>query len=299
VISFRTGPGRSEFSFMGVGEDDPFGQSHLNDSVWEDQAAQDAWAEMWRYTAERYRDNDTVVGYDLMVEPNANAIFFDMYWPPDFYPAYQDTLYDWNRFYPNLVDAIREVDSDTPILVGAMSWSQVDWLPYLEPTDDPRTVYTFHQYTPHDYTHQYLDGQGDLPVAYPGELDLDWDGAPDSFDRDWLEGLLSPVSEFQTTHGMPVAVNEYGVMRFEPGAAEYLSDLMGLLEGLGVNHALWAWTSEQVLRYGDMQEFEYRLGPDMGNLTEEVPNELLEVIVDNWSQNTIRPSGVTFIRADQ
>ena len=299
VISFRTGPGRSEFSFMGVGEDDPFGQSHLNDSVWEDQAAQDAWAEMWRHTAERYRNNDTVVGYDLMVEPNANAIFFDMYWPPDFYPAYQGTLYDWNRFYPNLVDAIREVDSDTPILVGAMSWSQVDWLPYLDPTDDPRTVYTFHQYTPHDYTHQYLDGQGDLPVAYPGELDLDWDGAPDSFDRDWLEGLLSPVSEFQTTHGMPVAVNEYGVMRFEPGAAEYLSDLMGLLEGLGVNHALWAWTSEQVLRYGDMQEFEYRLGPDMGNLTEEVPNELLEVIVDNWSQNTIRPSGVTFIRADQ
>ncbi len=299
VISFRTGPGRSEFSFMGVGEDDPFGQSHLNDSVWENQAAQDAWAEMWRYAAERYRDNDTVVGYDLMVEPNANAIFFDMYWPPDFYPAYEGTLYDWNRFYPNLVDAIRETDPDTPILVGAMSWSQVDWLPYLEPTDDPRTVYTFHQYTPHDYTHQYLDEQGDLPVAYPGELDFDWDGAPDSFDQDWLEGLLSPVSEFQTDHGMPAAVNEYGVMRFEPGAAEYLSDLMGLLEELGVNHALWAWTSEQVLRYGDMQEFEYRLGPDMGNLTEEVPNELLDVIVNNWSQNTIRPSEVKFIHADQ
>ena len=299
VISFRTGPGRSEFSFMGVGEDDPFGQSHLNDTVWEDQEAQDAWAEMWKYTAERYRDNDTVVGYDLMVEPNANAIFFDMYWPPDFYPAYEGTLYDWNRFYPNLVDAIREVDSDTPILVGAMSWSQVDWLPYLEPTDDPRTVYTFHQYAPQDYTHQPPDEQGELPIAYPGELDLDWDGTPDSFDRDWLEGLLSPVSEFQTTHGLPVAVNEYGVMRFEPGAAEYLSDLTGLLEDLGVNHALWAWLPDQVMRYGTMQEFEYRLGPDMGNLTEEVPSELLEVIVSNWSQNTIRPSEVTFFRADQ
>src|SRR5574341_1790109 len=297
VISFRTGPGRSEFSFMGVGDDDPFGQSHLNDTVWEDQAAQDAWADMWKYTADRYRDNGIVVGYDLMVEPNANAIFFDMYWPPDFYPAYANTLYDWNQFYPHIVKAIREVDPDTPILVGAMSWSQVDWLPYLEPTDDPRTVYTFHQYAPQDYTHQHPDEQGDLPITYPGKLDLNWDGQIDSLDRDWLESLLSPVTEFRSTHGRPVAVNEYGVMRFEPGAAEYLNDLMALLEGLGLNHALWAWTSAHVLRYGAMQEFEYRLGPDMDNLTEEVPSELIEVIVSNWELNRLRPSQVTFVSA--
>ncbi len=299
VISFRTGPGRSEFSFMGVSDDDPFGQSHLNDTVWEDQAAQDAWADMWKYTADRYRDHRVVVGYDLMVEPNANAIFFDMYWPPDFYPTYANTLYDWNQFYPRIVAAIRQVDPGTPILVGAMSWSQVDWLPYLKPTDDPRTVCTFHQYAPHEYTHQSPDEQGNLPVTYPGKLDLDWDGEPDSLNRDWLTSLLSPVSEFRSTYGVPVAVNEYGVMRFEPGAAEYLRDLMELLEGLGVNHALWAWTPAYLLRYGDMQEFEYRLGPDMDNLTEPVPNELLEVIVSNWKRNTVRPSQVTFVDADR
>jgi hypothetical protein len=125
------------------------------------------------------------------------------------------------------------------------------------------------------------DEQGDLPVTYPGKLDLDWDGETDSLDRDWLESLLAPVTEFQSTHGKPVAVNEYGVMRFEPGAAEYLNDLMELFEGLGINHALWAWTSARVLRYGDVQEFEYRLGPDTANLTEEVPSELLEVIASN------------------
>ncbi|MBN1933407.1 MAG: cellulase family glycosylhydrolase [Anaerolineae bacterium] len=299
VISFRTGPGRSEFSFMGVSDDDPFGQSHLDDTVWEDQAAQDAWVDMWKYTADRYRENGTVVGYDLMVEPNANAIFFDIYWPPDFYPAYANTLYDWNRFYPHIIEAIRQVDPDTPILAGAMSWSQVDWLPYLKPTGDPRTVYTFHQYAPHDYTHQYPNEQGHLPITYPGKLDLDWDGEMDDLDRDWLTGLLSPVSEFQSTHGLPVAVNEYGVMRFEPGAAAYLSDLIELLEELGINHALWAWTPAYLLRYGDMQEFEYRLGPDMDNLTEPVPNELLDVIVDNWKQNTIRPSQVVFVDTGQ
>jgi hypothetical protein len=299
VISFRTGPGRSEFSFMGVGEDDPFGQSHLNDSVWEDQAAQDAWAEMWQYTANRYKDNDVVVGYDLMVEPNANAIFFDMYTPSDFYPTYENTLYDWNQFYPHIVDSIREVDSDTPILAGAMSWSMVDWLPYLKPIGDPRTVYTFHQYAPQDYTHQYPDEQGNLVNTYPGEMDLDWDGTMDSLDRDWLAGLLSAVDEFRSAHDAPVAVNEYGLMRFEPGAAEYMSDLMGLFEGLGINHAFWSWTPAETMRYGIMQEFEFRLGPDMNNLTEQVPSDLMDVIVSNWEQNTLRPSRVMFTGADE
>jgi len=35
VISFRTGPGRSEFTFFGVTPDDSFGMSHLNEAVWD------------------------------------------------------------------------------------------------------------------------------------------------------------------------------------------------------------------------------------------------------------------------
>jgi len=72
AISFRTGPGRSEFTFFWGEEGDWFDESYFNDAVWQEQAAQDGWAAMWRYTAERYRGNPIVVGYDLMVEPNAN-----------------------------------------------------------------------------------------------------------------------------------------------------------------------------------------------------------------------------------
>lgn len=295
VISFRTGPGRSELTFWGVGEDDEMGQSLLNDSVWEDQAAQDSWAEMWRVTAERYRDNPVVVGYDLMVEPNANGVFFDVWSPEEFYPAYADTTYDWNRFYPPIVEAIRAVDQDTPLLVGGMSFSAVDWLPYLEPTGDPRTVYTFHQYQPMDYTHQEPDEAGSLPNTYPGEMDLNWDGEPDTLNRDWLESLLLPVDEFQDRYDLPVAVNEYGVVRFEPGAADYIDDLTGLFEARGLNYAVWAWSSSQALRYGQQQEFEYRLGPDIDNLTEEVPSDLLNVILGYWELNTLRPSQVRFV----
>jgi len=80
VITFRTGPGRSEFwAFWGKDdESDPddgwFSPRRYNNRVWGDPAAQAAWAEMWRYTATRYRTNPIVVGYDLMCEPNANEV---------------------------------------------------------------------------------------------------------------------------------------------------------------------------------------------------------------------------------
>ena len=62
VISFRTGPGRSEFTFFWDEVGDWFDESYLNDSIWQDRAAQDAWVAMGRDTAERYRDHPIVVG---------------------------------------------------------------------------------------------------------------------------------------------------------------------------------------------------------------------------------------------
>lgn len=297
VISFRTGPGRSEFTFFIDEVGSWFDESYLNDSVWEDEEAKAAWAEMWQYTAERYKDNPIVVGYDLMVEPNANEVFMDTWDPVEFDASYRGTVYDWNTFYPDIVTAIRQADIDTPVLVGAMSYSAVDWLPSLEPIDDPYTVYVIHQYAPVDYTHQYPDDQGHLPNTYPGEIDTDWDGQPESFDRAWLEDLLSVVNEYKAQYGVPVAANEYGVLRYEPGAAEYMNDLMDLFEARAMNYALWAWTPAWNLQHGEEEPFEFRLGPEIDNRALDVPSELRDVILSYWARNTLRPSGVRFVPA--
>lgn len=285
VISFRTGPGRSEYGLC-CDEDDPMFQGYFNDSVWEDLSAQDAWTEMWKFTAQRYRNNPIVVGYKLMVEPNASGIYFDIWEPDDFYDNYAGTSYDWNQFYPRIVDAIREVDADTPILVNAEGYSGVDWLPYLEVVDDPRIVYIAHQYEPQeDYTHQDPNGQN----SYPGRFDLDWDGSPDDFDRDWLEDFLSPISEFSASHGVPVAVDEYGVNRWVPGADAYMDDIMDLFEEMGVNHSFWEWSTSWPDFEEDVHDMNYLFGPDPHNLT-FTDNDLLDAITRHWSQNTVRPS---------
>ena len=292
VISFRTGPGRSDFTFYRDGAGDWFDPDLLVESVWTDAAAQDAWVDMWRYTAERYRDEGVVVGYDLMCEPNGEGIFLDVYDPESFFPEHAGSLLDWNQFYPRIVEGIRQVDAETPILASAQGWGAVRWLPALEPADDPRTVYMVHQYQPQDsYTHQGADGEN----TYPGEFDVDYDDSADHFDRAWLEGLLSTVGDYQREQGVPVSVNEFGVERWVPNAAEFMADQIEQFELLGMNHSLWAWDPAWEPWTSSSNGFNYLFGPDPENAS-PVDNDLLDVITGYWSRNTVRPS--TFSSAE-
>ena len=287
VITFRTGPGRSDFTFYRDGAGDWFDDDLLIESVWTDQEAQDAWVQMWRYTAQRYRSNPIVVGYDLMCEPNSAGALLDIWEPEEFFADYGGTTYDWNQLYPRLSAAIREVDPDTPILVGAMGWSAVRWLPYLQPAGDDRTVYVVHQYEPQDdYTHQEPGGRN----TYPGELDLDWDGQPESFDRGWLDEYLSIIDRFQQKTGAPVAVNEFGVVRWVPGAEAFLNDEMDLFERRGLNHALWVWDPDWAPWTEEVDEFNFRHGPDPGMHSDVDASELANVILKYWERNEKKPS---------
>lgn len=285
VISFRTGPGRSDFTFYRDGAGEWFDPRLLIESVWSDPEAQQAWAEMWRYTAERYRDDPIVAGFELLCEPNADDVVLGLSGPEDFYPRFAGTIYDWNRWYPALVAAIREVDPWTPILVPPMGWGSVEWLPYLALSDDPRIVYTLHQYSPNVYTHQ----EAGEPLAYPGELDRDGAGEPEPIDRGWLHELLGLARDFVERHSVPVAFTEFGVTRWAPGADEFIADQAAAFDALGASHALWVWDSSWKPCTDEVNGFGLRFGPDPANAA-DVPNDLLETVRRLWSRNTVRPS---------
>lgn len=290
VISFRTGPGRSECTFW-CEEDDPVYEDYFNDTMWEDQDAQDAWVDMWQFTAERYGGNPIVVGYKLMVEPNAPPAIFDIWDPEEFYDDYAGTLYDWNQLYPRLVSGIRQVDTQTPILVNADGFSAIEWLPFLKTIDDPKIVYIVHQYHPFDeYTHQETDSRNE----YPGSLDLDWDGNPDDFNQEWMdEELLFPVDEFSEQYGVVIGVDEFGLNRWVPGAAIYMDELMELFENRGMNYSIWAWPTSWPEFEEEVHAMNFLLGPDPDNRS-PVDNDLQDVIAEYWSLNTIRPSTISW-----
>ncbi len=305
VITFRTGPGRSEFwAFWGEDtESDPengwFSPRYYNNRIWGDPEAQDAWVDMWKYAAQRYRDNPVVVGYDLMCEPNANEVGnypdgppLDIWDPEEFYARYGGTLYDWNGLYPRIVAAIREVDPNTPILIGGMGYSAVEWLPYMKLVPDEHVVYTVHQYAPYIYTHQLPPV---LTNTYPGHFDTDYDGEPEQVNRAWLDALLLPIDEFADEHQVPVAVNEYGLMRWEPGAAQFMSDEMSLFEARGINYALWLWETSWPPYAAAVDAFNFRHGPNPDHHQDVEKSELITVIRTAWARNRVYPS--TMVRS--
>jgi hypothetical protein len=146
-----------------------------------------------------------------------------------------------------------------------------------------------HQYEPQDdYTHQEPSAEN----TYPGEFDLDWDGEPDPFNRDWLDEYLSTIDAFKAEHGVPVAVNEFGVIRWVPGGAVFMDDQMDLFEQRGMNHALWEWQPSWKPLTEENHAFNFRLGPNPDNRADVASSDLIEVIKAYWSRNTVRPSNV-------
>jgi hypothetical protein len=297
VIAFRTGPGRSEFGFFGAEAGTWFDASLLNDSLWAERAAQDAWVAGWRQVAARYRGHPAVVGYELLLEPNSNHVGSDYrsdrleIWDPQrFHRRYGGTLYDWNQLFPRIVAAIREVDPDMPLLVGGNGYSSIDFLPFIAVIPDPRIVYVVHQYVPRKYTHQ----PADRPLAYPGPIDADWDGVPEPVGRAFLDRLFAPVEDFAARHGAKLAVTEFGAMRWAPGIERFLGDEIDVLEGLGLNHLIYSWDSAFPAVRRLPSPFYFRFGPDPESRRPVADSGLLALLRSTWQRNKLRPSGVTF-----
>ena len=214
ALTCREGPGRPDFN-----------RSH---EIWRDASAQEAYANMWREIAAHYKGRASIVGYDLMCEPH-----------PD--QEANQALGNWNVLARKITLAIRAVDERTPILVNSSGWAYPQQFEELQPTGDPRTVYTVHFYDPHYYTHQKPADKVTYPgFRVPGKQDAPWDKAA-------LEAKLAPVRAFQEKHHVPIFAGEFGCARYAPGAEEWMRDQINLYERYGWSWAYWAFREWDVM----------------------------------------------------
>lgn len=275
VIAFRTGPGRNEYAFRYQKDYDPdFGQ-RLYEPLWNSKQDQSAFVAMMKYTANRYKNNCVVIGYDPLIEPNYVSTAEDqtgIYLEPDlFYAKFRGSIHDWNQLTPRITAAIRAVDKNTPILLESEGYGSVDFLPYLKVTGDPHTVYTIHNYEPQEiYTHQPVTGV----VSYPGFMDLNGDATKTLVDLKWQSTLLQPLLDFKTKYRVPVAVTEMGAHRFVSGVIAYLNDQFNVLDKIGASYALWEWRAPGDQYY----DFDFRMGTNPNNEIAESTNPLLDTV---------------------
>jgi hypothetical protein len=165
--------------------------------------------ETWRLLARHYADNPTVLGYEIMNEPN-----------PD------DGDDNWPAIAQQVIDAIRTVDQRHLLFVDGRSWSDSTvWdevngpAPFVrDPISPPRLVYVAHAYFSPAGTDRYQDARPD---------------------RELLRQRLEPLARWSRANEVPVWIGESGVPD-TPEWAELLDCAFTYYyDPLGWGHLYW------------------------------------------------------------
>lgn len=267
VIGFRTGPGRSEFTFHRESGGDWFDAALIDERVWSDFDCHSGWALMWEETARRLRARPNVAGYLLMVEPNANqARPGGEVWETSRLAALvRNTPADWPALAQRITARIRSVDPQTPILISPDGYASAGFAPLLDLNRHSGLVLCLHDYSPRDYTHQGMGGGMAFNPA---------------------EALIAP----------PVArrwmVGEFGAVRWAPDLPGFIDRRIAGLEAGGAGWAWFNWDSGWRIYEDQENRFNLNYGADPNANWSAHGGPALDRLRRYWRGNIARPEQI-------
>ncbi len=231
--------------------------------LWEDFKYHEQSARFWADLARELKDHPAVVGYNILNEPHPER-------KDGFQSGQTDGFDDWlrenhdtpaslNLFYQRVIDAIREVDTETPIILDARFHASPDGFDYFEPLEGDGLFYSCHFYSPWSYTtHRENKERFSYPEHMPqaGSEDTGYWGKED------MSALFDPVRHWLDRYNIPkekLIVAEIGCDRRVGGATQYLKDLIHTM-----NHENWHWGFYS-FRSASWDGMDYELGSEKLN----------------------------------
>jgi endoglucanase len=197
------------------GADSVGGYQDASAGLFGSRAAEDHFIAVWRKIAARYKGNRTIWGFDLVNEP------IDV--------GTGEGCLDWNGLALLAARAVREVDPERTIIVEPAGGGSASGFNFLLPLPMDRVVYSFHMYTPGEFTHQGV--YFPKGPSYPGFI------AGKEWDREALRASMRPAIDFAARYRVRLYVGEFSAARWAPGADRYLADLLSIFEEQG-----WDWS---------------------------------------------------------
>ncbi|MGH8083102.1 MAG: glycoside hydrolase family 5 protein [Lysobacter sp.] len=261
----------------------------FDDRLWQDKAYWRQAATFWRDLARELKDHPAVAAYNLINEPapelkTALTEHADAPAMQRWYAEARGGARDLPAFYAELIRAVREVDTKTPIMVDSGWYGAADAFAYWPgPLDDERVLYSFHMYEPYAAT-SAPNIKRAKPYRYPGKVPFGegesvWDA------RRVATYLQSPL-DWARAHGIPdnrLVVGEFGCMRLLPGCKRYLDDVLSVLERQKLHWAFYSfredswdgmdyelgsakvpWTYWQAIEQGKSDPVERKATPEFG-----------------------------------
>jgi endoglucanase len=243
--------------------------------MWKDPRYRDRIVSLWSELARELREVEQIIGYDTINEPftpeDTQTDFLD------YTASASDEVL--NELYGKIVEAIRQHDRTRAIILEAPCWASPLAVPSLRPLPDERVVYSFHMYTPHQYTMRAENGGR---YAYPGSIPR-WPHAStrdlEVWDRKRIEQILEHVGAWQEANRLlprQIHVGEFGVSRDSVGAATYLGDLTALFRKNDWSWCLYAFRDEA------WDAMDYELGEDRSNMLDRRRNPLFDVVAKQF-----------------
>lgn len=226
--------------------------------------------DLWTHVASTFGNHPNLLAYDLLNEPVEKKG--------------EDS---WqNKVLPNLVKRIRSLDKETFLMVEAAPWGSAKALSRLTPVNDSKTVYSFHFYAPHNYTHQ---GIRNLPrgLVYPGILQRYRNSESIYWDKAMLEKELQNAIRFQKQFNVRIVIGEFGVLRWAKGASDWLSDVISIFEQQG-----WDWCFHSYGGWNGWNPTFSADAPPKGETDGGQDTEMLRVLKNAWGKNSV-PGRVT------
>ena len=218
--------------------------------LWQDKAYWQQAAQFWSELAASLKDHPAIVAYNIINEPTpekGTGLAEDgpaeryLSW----YQTYRGTSHDLPAFYETVIQAIREKDTETPIMLDGGWYAQPGAFVHWPRIKDNKILYSFHMYEPYQFTsHKNFREQRKLEypgkVAYAGKQ-MDWN-------RQQIENYFTPFFAWAEARGISnnrLVNGEFGCYRRNQGCQAYLSDVISVLNGHNLHWAFYSFREDE------------------------------------------------------
>ena len=246
---------------------------------------------IWKQIAERYKDKNDFVLYEIMNEPHLSS------------GNLEADIKKWGKVQGNVLKEIRNIDKKHTVIVGGEHSNGLEEMLKLPDYKDDNIIYNFHDYTPFLFTHQGAEWWNTMsyfkhiPFPYVKEKmpsipenatdDAKW--YYKNYEKDASEkNLVTPLDkavEFVNKRNAALMCNEYGVMMDyadEQERVNWYKMKSNWMEERNIIRVSWDYTG----KFG-IFNYSSNTGNPMKNLP-QFPEDLNEDILTAMGLNSVK-----------
>lgn len=197
----------------GAQNPDWHGDSDGKARLWKDKKNRDLLVKIWGKIAQRYKDEPTIAGYDVLnesVTKNSKLL---------------------KKLYARITEEIRKFDKRHILFFEGNHYAQN--LSFLGKPKDENTAYSIHVYLPLSFTFNL-----EPHLKYPGAIE------GKKWDRKRIMQMVESYHRFSEKWNVPIYVGEFGVTfrsAKDYGELNYLNDLLSAFKKYNFHWTYWSY----------------------------------------------------------